>query len=77
MNTSEQPPRSRRPLFSSEGIVGSGITIAAFGVLVLLLAWAQTLREVQEAPRLLWPIGVVLLIGGGLMAAVRQARKSR
>ena len=58
---------------SSEAVIGTGVTIAALGVLFLLLGWAQTMREVEGAAWILLGIGAVLLVGGGLTAAFAQS----
>ncbi len=64
------PPEERRPVRSSflsaEAIVGTGITIAMIGLLLLMLGWAQHMREVKEATWVLVPLGALLLIAGAL-----------
>ena len=62
---------------SSEGIVGTGVTIAALGVLFLLLGWAQSMREVPSAAMILLIIGAVLVVAGVVVAASAKSRKSR
>ena len=62
---------------SVEAIVGTGITIAMIGLLLLLLGWAQHMREVQEATWVLLPFGAVLLLAGGLTAAFARLWKRR
>lgn len=69
------PPRN--PRFSAEAVVGTGITIASLGVLLLLLGLAQTMREVHAAASILLPIGAVMLIAGGIAAATARGQKGR
>ena len=69
MNTPEQQPVSaptRR--MSAEAVIGTGVTIAALGVLCLLLGWAQIMREQHGPAWILLAIGAVLLVVGGLAA---------
>ena len=62
---------------SSEALVGIGITIAALGLLSLLLGWAQQMRSVPNVALIWFVLGGVLTIVGALIAAVARARKSR
>ena len=57
---------------SAEAVIGTGVTIAALGVLFLLLGWAQSMRDVHSAAWTLLAIGAVLLLGGGLTAVFAQ-----
>ena len=77
MNTPEEPPRTENSSDSSAGIVGTGVSIAAVGVLFLLLGWAQSMRQVASAAMILLIIGAVLLVGGCVLAGMGKARKSR
>ena len=79
MNTSEQqsvapataPASTRR--MSAEAVIGTGVTIAALGVLFLLLGWAQTMRDQESAAWILLAIGGVMLVVGGIAAAFAQS----
>ncbi len=53
---------------SAEAVIGTGVTIAALGVLFLLLGWAQTMRDQHSAAWILLGIGAVLLVVGGMAA---------
>lgn len=77
MNTPDEPPPARASLFTAEAIVGLGITIAALGVMLLLLGWAQVMREVEAAAWILLPIGAVMLVAGGLAAALARPKRDR
>ena len=60
---------------SAEAIIGTGVTIAALGVLFLLLGWAQMMREQEGAGWILLGIGAVMLVVGGVAAAFAQSAK--
>ncbi len=60
---------------SPEAVLGTGVTLAALGVLFLLLGWAQSMRAVHSAATILLVIGAVLLALGLLTALVARARK--
>ena len=62
---------------SAEALVGLGITIAALGLLALLLGWAQHMRSVPEGAMLWGSIGAACVVLGGLIAAAARARKGR
>lgn len=53
---------------SAEAVIGTGVTVAALGVLFLLLGWAQSMREQPTAALILLAIGAVLLVVGGMAA---------
>lgn len=79
MNTSEEsvaapapaPAPARR--MSAEAAIGTGVTIAALGVLCLLLGWAQSMREEHGAAWVLLIIGAVMLVVGGVFAFLGQS----
>ncbi|HSH38710.1 MAG TPA: hypothetical protein VK993_07985 [Chthoniobacterales bacterium] len=79
MNSSEQqsvapaPASSPTRRMSAEAVIGTGVTIAALGVLFLLLGWAQSMRDEDAAAWVLLGIGAVMLVGGGMAAAFGQA----
>ena len=77
MNTSEQPTASapaRR--MSAEAVIGTGVTIAALGVMFLLLGWAQAMRDVHSAAWILLIIGAVMLVVGGMAAVFGNSGRS-
>jgi hypothetical protein len=74
MNTSEQPRKPGTPKISSEAIVGIGITVAEIGLLCLMLALAEHLRSVPRMASIWLALGVVLMIIGGLTAAIGRSR---
>ena len=76
MNTSEQSAPARKPRMSAEAVIGTGITIGALGVMFLLLGWAQSMRGVASDAWILFAIGGVMLVGGGLMTAFAQSGQS-
>ena len=53
---------------SAEAVIGTGVTIAALGVLFLLLGWAQAMREQHGPAWILLAIGAVMLVVGGITA---------
>ena len=53
---------------SAEAVIGTGVTIAAVGVMLLLLGWAQSMREEHTAAWIFLGIGAVMLVVGGLAA---------
>src|SRR5215213_8665861 len=59
------PVHPRR--MSGEALIGTGITIWAIGVLLLLLGWAQCMREEGESMTILLAIGALLFLGGGVI----------
>jgi DMSO reductase anchor subunit len=77
MNTPEENSRRDNSSDSSEAIVGSGITVAAIGVLFLLLGFAQSMRGQPAAAMILCIIGAVLLVGGGVVTGMGKSRKGR
>ena len=75
MNTTEQQPAASATApapvrrMSAEAVIGTGVTIAAIGVLFLLLGWAQSMRDQHSAAWILLGIGAVMLVVGGVAAA--------
>lgn len=62
---------------SAEAILGAGISVGALGVLLLLLGWAQWMREVHSAATVLLLLGAVFVVVGAIAAMVsRSAKKS-
>lgn len=60
---------------SAEALIGIGITVAALGVLFLLLGWAQSMREVHSAATILFAIGAVMFVVGGLATMMARSRR--
>ncbi|MEY2490336.1 MAG: hypothetical protein QOC70_2278 [Verrucomicrobiota bacterium] len=77
MNISEKLRGFRMPAISSQAMIGIGITIAELGLLCLLLALAEHLRSVPKIAMVWLVLGVVLLIVGGLTAALPRLRDRR
>ncbi|HEV8185316.1 MAG TPA: hypothetical protein VGP40_05120 [Chthoniobacterales bacterium] len=69
------PPRTVSA--SSEGIIGIGITVAALGVLCLLLGCAQWMRVEHQVAFIFLPIGALLVAAGAVTAMIGQSRKRR
>ena len=55
---------------SAEAVIGTGVTIAALGVLFLLLGWAQAMRDQAGAAWILLAIGAVMLVVGAIAAVI-------
>ncbi|HEV3409469.1 MAG TPA: hypothetical protein VG095_04200 [Chthoniobacterales bacterium] len=70
-----QPVHPRR--MSAEAMIGTGVTIWAFGLLFLMLGWAQHLREAEEGRAILLAVGAVLFIGGGIIWMMGAGRAKR
>ncbi|HEY2138985.1 MAG TPA: hypothetical protein VGH00_02825 [Chthoniobacterales bacterium] len=77
MNASQLPTRRETASISSEALIGLGITIAALGLLGLLLGWAQQMRGVASGAMLWFAIGASCVVLGGLIAAAARAKKGR
>jgi hypothetical protein len=77
MNSSKHSGPLRVSSISSEAIIGIGITIAALGVLSLLLGLAEHFRSVPTVATVWFVAGAVLAIVGGLIAGFAQVRKRR
>ena len=77
MTTVEKPARRQFLAISSEALIGIGITVAALGLLGLLLGWAQQMREVSSWAAVWLALGAVLAIAGLLIVAVGGARRRR
>ena len=62
---------------SAEALVGLGITIAALGLLGLLLGWAQHMRSVPDSAMLWLGVGGACVALGAIIAATARAKKGR
>jgi hypothetical protein len=65
------------PKMSPEALLGIGITVAELGVLCLLLGWAEHMRSVPKIALVWFALGVVLVIVGGLTAAIPRFNDRR
>ena len=77
MSAPKRPDESEGAAMSAEAMVGLGITIAALGLLGLLLGWAQRMRAVPESATLWLGIGGGCVLLGVIIAAAARARKGR
>jgi len=77
MNAAEKPRRFGIPKMSSEALLGTGITIAELGVLCLLLGWAEQMRSVPKIALVWFALGILLVIIGGLTAAIPRFNDRR
>ena len=62
---------------SPEALIGIGITIAELGILCLLLGWAEYMRSVRTLAMIWAGLGIVLVIVGGLTAAMPRSSNRR
>lgn len=77
MNASIKPNRSERAAISAEALIGLGITIAALGLLGVLLGWAQHMRGVAASAMLWFCVGGGCVVLGIIIATAAKARKGR
>jgi len=77
MQALKRRERSQQAAMSAEALVGLGITIAALGLLGLLLGWAQKMRSVPESAMLWLGIGAGCVVIGAIIAAAGRARKGQ
>jgi hypothetical protein len=77
MNAPKPVTQSERAAMSAEALVGLGITIAALGLLGLLLGWAQHMRAVPESATLWLAVGAGCVVLGVIIAAAARSRKGR
>ena len=77
MNDSEKSPVTAPRFISAEAIIGIGITVAEFGVLCLLLGWAEHMRQVPAVAWMWLALGVVLVVVGGLAALFAWSKDRR
>ncbi|MBA2744290.1 MAG: hypothetical protein H0U43_08305, partial [Chthoniobacterales bacterium] len=60
MDNPDPSSQPRTVPVSAEAIIGIGITVAALGVLCLLLGWAQSMRSEHQSAIILLPIGGIM-----------------
>jgi protein-S-isoprenylcysteine O-methyltransferase Ste14 len=77
MNAPKRVEQSERAAMSAEALIGLGITIAALGLLGLLLGWAQHMRSVPESAMLWLGLGAGCVVLGVIIAAAARAKKGR
>jgi hypothetical protein len=77
MNAPKRIALSESAAMSAEALIGLGITIAALGLLGLLLGWAQKMRSVPESATLWFAVGAGCVVLGGIIAAAARAKKGR
>jgi hypothetical protein len=77
MNALKRRPRSESAAMSAEALVGLGITIAALGLLGILLGWAQHMRSVPDSAMLWLAVGGACVVLGAVIAATARAKKGR
>jgi hypothetical protein len=77
MNAPKRLVKSESAAMSAEALVGLGVTIAALGLLGLLLGWAQYMRSVPESSMVWLGIGGGCVVLGGIIAAAARAKKGR
>jgi|GEM_PF-1229035 len=73
----EKTRRFEIPKMSPEALVGIGITVAWLGIMCLLLGWAEQMRSVPKVALIWLVLGAVLVIAGGLVAAVPRINERR
>jgi hypothetical protein len=61
---------------SGEAMIGLGITIAALGVLFLLLGWAQHMRAAHDSVPVLLGIGGVMFVLGLIICMMSKGRRA-
>ena len=77
MSAPKRRDKSEGAAMSAEAMVGLGITIAALGLLALLLGWAQRMRSVPESAMFWLGLGAGCVLLGVIIAAAARARKGR
>jgi hypothetical protein len=75
MNARKTSNRSETAAISSEALVGLGITIAALGLLGLLLGLAEQMRSEPGVAMLWFGFGGASVVLGGIIAAAARVRK--
>jgi uncharacterized membrane protein HdeD (DUF308 family) len=77
MNAPKLSNRPETAAISSEALIGLGITIAALGLLGVLLGWAQYMRSVPGEAMVLCGLGASFVVVGLIIAAASRAAKRR
>ena len=68
--------KKRDGAISSEALIGLGITVAALGVLGLMLGWAQQMRGIAS-PTLWFGVGAAMLVVGASCGVMARARRPK
>ncbi len=76
MNLPDDPQQIRSKGLSGEAMIGLGITIGAFGLMFLLLGWAQYMRQAMDSAVILLVIGGVMFVAGAIAALSGSKRRS-
>ena len=77
MNVLKRLGQSKSAAMSAEAMIGLGITIAALGLLGVLLGWAQHMRSVPDSAMLWLGTGGACVVVGIIIAAAARAKKGR
>jgi hypothetical protein len=77
MTVSKRANQHETAAISSEALIGLGITIAALGLLGLMLGWAQHMRSVPGSAMVWFGVGGGCVILGLIIAAASRTRKGR
>ena len=76
-NVLNKAGQAERAAMSAEALIGLGITIAALGILCLLLGWAERMRAVEKISVLWLSVGAIMLVLGAIMAVMARSRGPR
>ncbi len=76
-NVLNKAGQAERAAMSAEALIGLGITIAALGILCLLLGWAERMRAVEKISVLWLSVGAIMLVLGAIMALMARSRGPR
>jgi hypothetical protein len=77
MNAPKLTNRPETAAISSDALIGLSITIAALGLLGLLLGWAQHMRSVPGGAMVLCGLGAGFVVVGIIIAAAARVGKRR
>jgi hypothetical protein len=76
-NVSKQSDRRRSGAISADALIGLGITVAALGLLCLMLGWAEHMRAISKFTSVWFGCGAGLVIAGLLLTALARSRGRR
>jgi hypothetical protein len=77
MNAPKKPDQSGIVGISGEALIGIGITIAALGLLCLLLGTAEHFRSVPTVAVVWFAFGAGMVVLGSIIAVAGRARRRR